>query len=93
MLIFFLLYYTYVCISYYLSIYFYTYMYLICTLLYIYHPLVPCVGNDMSKRVQELAALEGCKTVLVSAQVESELCGLSAEDRAEFLAALDVTGN
>ena len=47
----------------------------------------------MSKRVQELAAQEGCKTVLVSAQVESELCGLSAEDRAEFLAALDVTGN
>ena len=47
----------------------------------------------MSKRVQELAALEGCKTVLVSAQVESELCGLSTEDRAEFLAALDVTGN
>ena len=61
--------------------------------IYITYLPIPCTGNDMSKRVQELAAQEGCKTVLVSAQVESELCGLSTEDRAEFLAALDVTGN
>jgi ribosome-binding ATPase YchF (GTP1/OBG family) len=48
-------------------------------------------GNEMSRKVQELAKIEGSKTVLVSAQVESELSGLNNEDRAEFLATLGVT--
>ena len=48
-------------------------------------------GNEMSKKVIELAKQEGCRTVLVSAQVESELTGLSASERTEFLEALGVT--
>ena len=47
-------------------------------------------GNAMSRRVFELAAKQGNTAVLVSAQVESELCGLSADDKAEFLEALGV---
>jgi ribosome-binding ATPase YchF (GTP1/OBG family) len=41
--------------------------------------------------VQERAREEGCRTVLVSAQVEAELTGLSAAEREEFLAALGVS--
>jgi ribosome-binding ATPase len=47
-------------------------------------------GNATSRRVFELAAKQGNTAVLVSAQVESELCGLSADDKAEFLEALGV---
>ena len=49
------------------------------------------VGNAMSKIVFDAAAQEGNKAVLVSAQVESELAGLSKEERGEFLEALGVT--
>eukprot|EP00597_Dinobryon_sp_UTEXLB2267_P006683 CAMPEP_0170084670 /NCGR_PEP_ID=MMETSP0019_2-20121128/19793_1 /TAXON_ID=98059 /ORGANISM="Dinobryon sp., Strain UTEXLB2267" /LENGTH=363 /DNA_ID=CAMNT_0010300843 /DNA_START=90 /DNA_END=1181 /DNA_ORIENTATION=- len=48
-------------------------------------------GNEMSKQVFDFAKKEGNQAVLVSAQVESELCGLSEEDRKEFLEALGVT--
>jgi GTP-binding protein YchF len=48
-------------------------------------------GNDMSKLVFDYAAKEGNAAVLVSAQVESELCGLEPSDREDFLAALGVT--
>ncbi len=48
-------------------------------------------GNDMSKSVFEFAKTEGNKAVLVSAQVEAELAGLSQPEREEFLSALDVT--
>jgi len=42
-------------------------------------------GNDMSKKVFDFAANEGNKAVLVSAQVEAELAGLSNDEREEFL--------
>lgn len=48
-------------------------------------------GNDMSHKVFEFAKAEGAKAVLVSAQVESELAGLSPEDRIEFLRELNVS--
>ncbi len=48
-------------------------------------------GNTMSEEVFSLAAKENSKAVLVSAQVEAELAGLSVEDRQEFLSTLGVT--
>jgi ribosome-binding ATPase len=48
-------------------------------------------GNEMSQKVFEFAKAEGAKAVLVSAQVESELAGLSPEDRIEFLNELNVS--
>ena len=48
-------------------------------------------GNEMSKKVFDFAAAENNKAVLVSAQVESELCGLEQADRDEFLGALGVS--
>lgn len=48
-------------------------------------------GNDMVERLRTLAASEGAKTVLVSAQVEAELAELETEDKLEFLEALGVT--
>eukprot|EP00978_Attheya_sp_CCMP212_P035017 scaffold150157_cov62-Attheya_sp.AAC.2 len=48
-------------------------------------------GNAMSERLKELAAKEGAKMVLVSAQVESELAELDEADKTEFLEALGVT--
>jgi len=48
-------------------------------------------GNAMSKVVFDRAGVEGNKAVLVSAQVESELAGLSKEERIEFLEALAVS--
>jgi len=47
-------------------------------------------GNAMSKIVFDHAKEEGNSAVLVSAQVESELAGLTEEERAEFLDALGV---
>lgn len=47
-------------------------------------------GNEMVDRLQELAAKEGAKLVLVSAQVEAELVELDEEDRLEFLESLGV---
>eukprot|EP01041_Mallomonas_annulata_P003682 gene3682-7326_t len=48
-------------------------------------------GNEMSTAVFAHAASEGSRAVLVSAQVESELNGLTAEEREEFLADLGVS--
>jgi ribosome-binding ATPase len=48
-------------------------------------------GNAWVESVREFAENQGAKTVVVSAQVESELVALSKEDRAEFLEALGVT--
>mmetsp|Transcript_26910 Transcript_26910/g.45381 ORF Transcript_26910/g.45381 Transcript_26910/m.45381 type:complete len:149 (+) Transcript_26910:2-448(+) len=45
----------------------------------------------MSKSVFEYASKQNAKSVLVSAQVESELCGLEPADRDEFLADLGVS--
>lgn len=47
-------------------------------------------SNAMVTRLSELAAKEGAQVVVVSAQVESELKELDAEERAEFLEALGV---
>jgi len=47
-------------------------------------------GNDMVKKVASFAEAEGSSHVVVSAQVESELVDLSAEERAEFLESLGV---
>lgn len=49
------------------------------------------IGNELSKKVFDWAAAEGSKAVLVSAQVESELNGLSSEEREAFLADLGVS--
>jgi GTP-binding protein YchF len=48
-------------------------------------------GNEMTKKLQELADREGAKMVIVSAQVEAELVELEDEDRKEFLESLGVT--
>jgi len=45
-------------------------------------------GNEMTKKVAAAAEKEGSKMVLVSAQVESEMAELSAEEKAEFLEVL-----
>jgi hypothetical protein len=49
-------------------------------------------GNGMSKKVSEYASSQGSKSVLVSAQVESELGGLSEDEKEEFLSTLGVSG-
>jgi ribosome-binding ATPase len=48
-------------------------------------------GNSMSKQVFDYAAKEGNRAVLVSAQVEAELAGLTEEERTEFLSTLGVS--
>ena len=48
-------------------------------------------GNDYVEKVRAIAATEGAEVVIISAQVESELVELSAEDRVDFLEALGVT--
>lgn len=45
-------------------------------------------GNDLSAKVAERAASEGAAFVVISAKIESELSGLDAEERDEFLAEL-----
>ena len=47
-------------------------------------------GNEWVERVREFAAQGNSQVVIVSAQVESELIDLSAEERAEFLESLGV---
>ena len=48
-------------------------------------------GNEYVKQVEELAATEGAKVVMLSAKVESELSELSDEDKALFLEDLGIT--
>lgn len=45
-------------------------------------------GNDWVKQVEQIAADEGAKVVVVSAQVESELIDLSEAERIDYLATL-----
>lgn len=47
-------------------------------------------GNDHVESVRQIAAETGDEAVVVSAQVEAELCGLETEERAEFLETLGV---
>lgn len=49
-------------------------------------------GNEMVERVRELAEKEAASTVVVSAQVESELVELDLDERIAFLASLGVQG-
>ena len=42
-------------------------------------------GNALSETVKEQAAKEGAAFVVISAKIESELSGLEAEERDEFL--------
>lgn len=48
-------------------------------------------GNEMVDKLRDLAASEGAKLVIVSAQVEAELVDLDPNDREEFLESLGVT--
>merc|ERR1719413_216214 len=48
-------------------------------------------GNELSSKLQEFAAKQNARMVLVSAQVEAELVELGDEDRIEFLDSLGVT--
>jgi len=48
-------------------------------------------GNEMVDKLREVAAKEGAKLVVVSAQVESELVDLDIEDRKDFLESLGVS--
>ncbi len=48
-------------------------------------------GNDWVEEVKKFAVTESALVVLVSAQVESELVELSAEEKQDFLEALGVT--
>ena len=45
-------------------------------------------GNELSAKVEERAAREGAAFVVISAKIESELSGLDAEERDEFLSEL-----
>jgi hypothetical protein len=45
-------------------------------------------GNALSDKVKEQAAKEGAAFVVISAKIESELSGLDAEERDEFLSDL-----
>ncbi|AFY78418.1 GTP-binding protein YchF [Pleurocapsa sp. PCC 7327] len=47
-------------------------------------------GNEWVEKVKQVAAAEGSKVVVVSAQVEAELVDLSEGERADYLAALGV---
>ena len=47
-------------------------------------------GNEWVEQVKKVAAAEGAKVVVVSAQVESELVELSEEEQKDFLEALGV---
>lgn len=48
-------------------------------------------GNELSAKVAEVAKAENAETVVVSAKIESELIGLDAEEKADFLEAMGLT--
>lgn len=43
-------------------------------------------GNALSKKTMEMAAAKGAPSVVISAKIEAEMAGLSAEEKSEFLA-------
>jgi GTP-binding protein YchF len=45
-------------------------------------------GNDLSRKVEDRAATDGAKTVVISAKIESEIAMLDAAERGEFLETL-----
>jgi GTP-binding protein YchF len=47
-------------------------------------------GNAYSRTVEEFAKIEGAPVVIISAQIEAELALLDAEERAEYLAELNL---
>ncbi|WP_029087684.1 redox-regulated ATPase YchF [Brevundimonas aveniformis] len=48
-------------------------------------------GNDLSARVAERARADNAETVIISAQIESEIATLDDAEQAEFLETLDLT--
>jgi GTP-binding protein YchF len=48
-------------------------------------------GNDFSRRVEERAKQEGAGCVVISAKIEAEIAVLSRAERAEYLAAVELT--
>ncbi len=48
-------------------------------------------GNAFSRKVEERAKQEGAGCVVISAKIESEIAVLSRADRAEYLAAVELT--
>lgn len=48
-------------------------------------------GNEMTRVVEKFASAAKSETVIVSAQVEAELCELPPDERMAFLESLDVT--
>lgn len=48
-------------------------------------------GNELSDKVAEFAKAEKADSVVVSAKIESELIGLDAEEKAEFLTDMGLT--
>jgi GTP-binding protein YchF len=43
-------------------------------------------GNSLSAKAAEMAAAKGAPSVVISAKIEAEMAGLSAEEKSEFLA-------
>ena len=48
-------------------------------------------GNDFSRKVEERASQEGAGCVVISAKIEAEIAVLSRAERAEYLAAVELT--
>ena len=48
-------------------------------------------GNDFSRKVEARAKQEGAGCVVISAKIEAEIAVLSREERAEYLAAVELT--
>jgi len=46
------------------------------------------IGNELSRQVEERAARDGAKAVVISAKIESEIALLDADERGEFLETL-----
>lgn len=47
-------------------------------------------GNDLSRQVEERAARDNAKTVVISARIESEIAMLDPDERVEFLETMDL---
>jgi ribosome-binding ATPase len=47
-------------------------------------------GNDYSRRVEQRAASENAAAIVISAKIEAEIALLGRDERAEYLAALDL---
>lgn len=48
------------------------------------------IGNDFSKRVEEMAKEQGARCVVISAAIEAEIAQLDAEEQTDFLETLEL---